>query len=630
MANTKVKAEQLEAAQTNITSLGTLTSLTVDDITINGSTISDAGELTLDIGGDIVLDAGGGDIILKDDGTHWASLYTNGTNTYLQNMIANGDMYFSVNDSDGGGNVNALIIDGSEAGKATFSSGIVATGALFRAAASGATADASADEGVFENSANAGISILSGASNSGSIYFGDSGTNWDGYIAYSQANRQMTIATAAGGNYIYLDSTGHAGFSTTPTAWSSGYKSIQIGARGFVAAHTGSDLYLGQNAFFDGAWKYEALVAASLTQHSGGQVTHKVAAAGTANNAISWINALHITPSGFVGINDIVPPRRLSITGEDGAYSGQTSGNSRTHLLLENNGGNYIEFLNPKASSAGLFFSNQDSQNNGAIYYENDHMYLQANAQGSQLVLDDTNGYIHVTGSTDVRLTIGSTGTAGTNSANWVRGTSSGLSFNAATTGNFYWEAGGTQRMVMLAAGQFIVGSDTTSHTDETKVILHPQGGQTNTYNMSSTNEWWIMNNLASNSGYTTKIDFRTQNTSRGYIGITGSTVQYYGNSDYRLKENYKYDFDATSLIKAMKPLQFTWKDEPMRGTQTGFLAHELKEVCPYVVEGEKDAMREDDESLIRPQVVDQGKLVAVLTKALQEAITRIEALEAK
>ena len=96
------------------------------------------------------------------------------------------------------------------------------------------------------------------------------------------------------------------------------------------------------------------------------------------------------------------------------------------------------------------------------------------------------------------------------------------------------------------------------------------------------------------------------------------------------MKENYKYDFDATSLIKAMKPLQFTWKDEPMRGTQAGFLAHELKEVCPYVVEGEKDAMREDDESLIRPQVVDQGKLVAVLTKALQEAITRIEALEAK
>ena len=44
------------AAQTNITSLGTLTSLTVDDITINGSTISDAGDLTVDVGGDITID----------------------------------------------------------------------------------------------------------------------------------------------------------------------------------------------------------------------------------------------------------------------------------------------------------------------------------------------------------------------------------------------------------------------------------------------------------------------------------------------------------------------------------------------------------------------------------------------
>ena len=44
------------AAQANITSLGTLTTLTVDDITINGSTISDAGNFTIDCGADIVLD----------------------------------------------------------------------------------------------------------------------------------------------------------------------------------------------------------------------------------------------------------------------------------------------------------------------------------------------------------------------------------------------------------------------------------------------------------------------------------------------------------------------------------------------------------------------------------------------
>ena len=62
------------AAQTNITSLGTLTTLTVDDITINASTISDSGDLTLDVGGDINIDAGGGDIVLKDDGTQFGGL----------------------------------------------------------------------------------------------------------------------------------------------------------------------------------------------------------------------------------------------------------------------------------------------------------------------------------------------------------------------------------------------------------------------------------------------------------------------------------------------------------------------------------------------------------------------------
>lgn len=59
------------AAQPNITSVGTLTSLTVDDITINGSTISDSGTLTIDVGGDIVLDAdSNGRVFFKDAGTN--------------------------------------------------------------------------------------------------------------------------------------------------------------------------------------------------------------------------------------------------------------------------------------------------------------------------------------------------------------------------------------------------------------------------------------------------------------------------------------------------------------------------------------------------------------------------------
>ena len=52
----------LATAQPTVTSLGTLSTLTVDDITINGSTISDGGDMTIDIGGDLTIDAAGNDI----------------------------------------------------------------------------------------------------------------------------------------------------------------------------------------------------------------------------------------------------------------------------------------------------------------------------------------------------------------------------------------------------------------------------------------------------------------------------------------------------------------------------------------------------------------------------------------
>ena len=74
------------AAQSNITSLGTLTTLTVDDITINGSTISDAGDFTLDVEGDIILDANGADVFLKDAGTTYGSL----TNTSGNLIVKSG------------------------------------------------------------------------------------------------------------------------------------------------------------------------------------------------------------------------------------------------------------------------------------------------------------------------------------------------------------------------------------------------------------------------------------------------------------------------------------------------------------------------------------------------------------
>ena len=104
------------AAQTNITSLGTLTTLTVDDITINGSTISDGADFTLDVEGDITLDANGADIILSDNGTDFGRFKRDSSDFIIKSEANNNDIVFR--GQDGGATITALTLDMSEAGKA--------------------------------------------------------------------------------------------------------------------------------------------------------------------------------------------------------------------------------------------------------------------------------------------------------------------------------------------------------------------------------------------------------------------------------------------------------------------------------------------------------------------------------
>jgi hypothetical protein len=62
--------------------------------------------------------------------------------------------------------------------------------------------------------------------------------------------------------------------------------------------------------------------------------------------------------------------------------------------------------------------------------------------------------------------------------------------------------------------------------------------------------------------------------------------------------------------------------------TIDGFLAHEAQAVVPECVTGTKDQI--DDEGNPVYQGIDQSKLVPLLTAALQEALAKIETLEAR
>ena len=114
-------------------------------------------------------------------------------------------------------------------------------------------------------------------------------------------------------------------------------------------------------------------------------------------------------------------------------------------------------------------------------------------------------------------------------------------------------------------------------------------------------------------------------------------TINYNSSSDYRLKENDVKITDGIIRLKKLRPITFNWKS----GTNTydGFFAHEVSEACPMAVDGTKDQVATADDvskgyakNVGDPiyQGIDHGKMVPVLTAALQEAITKIETLEAK
>jgi hypothetical protein len=85
-----------------------------------------SGDITLDADGDINLDAGGADINFKDDGTKFGHVKQSSSNMYIQVETQDKDIHFRGN--DGGSIFNALILDMSEAGAATFNDKITAVG----------------------------------------------------------------------------------------------------------------------------------------------------------------------------------------------------------------------------------------------------------------------------------------------------------------------------------------------------------------------------------------------------------------------------------------------------------------------------------------------------------------------
>lgn len=124
-----------------------------------------------------------------------------------------------------------------------------------------------------------------------------------------------------------------------------------------------------------------------------------------------------------------------------------------------------------------------------------------------------------------------------------------------------------------------------------------------------------------------------------GSITVTASATAFNTSSDYRLKNHIGPIKGAWDRVKAIKTADFTFKCDETNTVVHGFIAHELAETHATAVTGLKDDTRtitvmvdgQPVEKVIpHYQGIDPSKIIADLTAALQEAMTRIEMLEQK
>jgi hypothetical protein len=457
--------------------------------------------------------------------------------------------------------------------------------------------------------------------NAYSLYTGGSGS--DSAIA---SNNTLAFATN-NSERMRIDSSGNVGIGTSsPTDKlniSSGTNQIGLDT-GNQATYGTLDI----GHFTNGAF---------IGTQAGSNAASNILRFGTSGS-----ERVRIDSSGKVGIGTSSPTDKVTVNGAvvaTSAGSSFSSGASRA-LLDWNTGASQarVGAINGTgtANSLGFYVGTTekmriDSSGNVGIGTSSPSANLEITQSGNNVGLLVAGGGYNYTAkfeSSDAEANIIIEDSNSANNGNMI----------GVATNDMYFITNTAERMRINSSGNMILNN--TANLDASHIAIWQSTGKNGiTFRAPNTSPYMAMQFQNSSGGRI------------GYIQYTNTGTSFSTTSDYRLKENVEYDWDATTRLKQLKPSRFNFIADPDT-TVDGFLAHEVQNIVPEAITGVRDEMQEEEYEVTpavldedgnvvteavmgtrevpKYQGIDQSKLVPLLTKALQEQQTIIESLEAR
>lgn len=432
---------------------------------------------------------------------------------------------------------------------------------------------------------------------------------------------------------------------------------IGSGANSLNFIQSGGDyMGIGYNLAMPGGgntYQYIGSDRASLLRwHNGGFQFFGTSTTGTSGGSATLPLLAELTSGGRLGVNKSNPTTALDVDGTATAtaFSGPLVGNV-TGNVTGNLTGSVLTASQPSITSLGTLSSATISGNltvdTNTLFVDaaNDRVSVGGGSPAAGTKL-------HVEGDTNIQGNLRVDKSANAQVAQ----------FNS--TGNTYIELqrNGVQELFLqttsteafVATGNnkplhFSVNGSTRQRLDINGSVMFgpavPTGGAnvSNTRGLtlyspsSSTNYMWY----TGGNSYLSYLETRNTTTNNttgffafinhnasqiGSITVNGSGVSYNIASDYRLKKDVVSLTGALGRVCNMNPCSFTWKESNQ--PSEGFLAHELAEVVPYAVSGNKDAVNGDGSILA--QQVSLSNVVPVLAAAIKELKSLVDAQAAR